>query len=393
MMIRTIPCAWALLGAWLLGRPAAAHTVSQGSMDVVVSSDRIVVRVRVPTEEVFVASALASSDADAPDSLDAAWNHHGRYLLRHYRLSVEGRPVAGRLIRVVPPEPKPGAAREPERVGYEFEFALQASDSPPGRLRLEQDVFKELEYPPGNRWEASYVVRVEQPGQPAVAGLLFTAQQPFEFTCGTNRVRTGSVAAARVDRPRMFREYLRHGLHHIVVGYDHLLFMGALVLATVTLWELVTVVTAFTLAHTVTLTLAVFGIARLPSGIVEPMIAASIVVVALQNVFWPNRTRGYGRLAIAFFFGLFHGLGFAGGLLDAMSDMSMQSVGVAIVGFSIGVELGHQVAVLPIFAALCLARATRGDVPARDRVSLHALRLGSAAISLAGVFYLVSALR
>ena len=84
------------------------------------------------------------------------------------------------------------------------------------------------------------------------------------------------------------------------------------------MWDLVKVVTAFTAAHTITLTLSVLGVVRLGEHVVEPMIAASIVFVAVQNVAWPRSSRGWGRIAVAFAFGLFHGLGFAGGLQEAI---------------------------------------------------------------------------
>jgi hypothetical protein len=115
--------------------------------------------------------------------------------------------------------------------------------------------------------------------------------------------------------------------------------------------------------------------------------------VAAQNIFWPDRSRGWVRLAAAFFFGLFHGLGFAGGLLEAMEGMSGGAVLLAIAAFSVGVEVGHQVIVIPLFAALKLARRSRPDGDGRERVSLIAQRYGSALISVAGMFYLVIALR
>lgn len=185
----------------------------------------------------------------------------------------------------------------------------------------------------------------------------------------------------------MFGEYLRHGIRHILTGYDHLLFITALALAVVSFWDLIKVISAFTLAHTITLTLSVLNVVRLPEHIVEPMIAGSIVFVALTNVFWPQRSRGTVRLATAFFFGLFHGLGFAGGLLDAMEGLPGLSIGVAIVAFSLGVELGHQLVVVPVFGLMKLARTAREPVPWR------ALRYGSAAIGAAGMVYLVAALR
>jgi hypothetical protein len=84
-------------------------------------------------------------------------------------------------------------------------------------------------------------------------------------------------------------------------------------------------------------------------------------------------------------------LGFAGGLLDAMQEMSGLTVVLAILAFSLGVELGHQMIVLPLFGALKLARRTRRETLARDRVSLLALRYGSAVICCAGMYYLVYA--
>ena len=128
---------------------------------------------------------------------------------------------------------------------------------------------------------------------------------------------------------------------------------------------------------------------RLPENIVEPMIAASIVFVALQNVIVPERSRGAGRLLVAFFFGLFHGLGFAGGLLAAMEGMAGLAVGLTIAAFSLGVEIGHQLVVVPIFGAL---KAARRAVPQADRILGRVPRYGSAGIFVAGMFYLVSAL-
>ncbi len=137
-------------------------------------------------------------------------------------------------------------------------------------------------------------------------------------------------------------------------------------------------------------TLSVLNLVRLPGKIVEPMIALSIVFVALQNVCWPERSRGVARLGVAFFFGLFHGLGFAGGLLAAMEGMAGLTVGLAIVAFSLGVEIGHQIVVMPIYCALRFARKRRiGTICLPE----YAQRYGSAAICLAGLFYLIAALR
>jgi hypothetical protein len=148
----------------------------------------------------------------------------------------------------------------------------------------------------------------------------------------------------------------------------------------------VKVVTAFTVAHTLTLTLSVFNVMTLSERVVEPMIAASIVFVAVQNVVWRKQSRGWSRLALAFAFGLFHGLGFAGGLKQAMSEMPSAAVWAALIAFSAGVEIGHQVVVLPLYGVLRLARGKQAAVPKQ-------LDFGSCAIAAAGVYFFVQAVR
>ena len=104
---------------------------------------------------------------------------------------------------------------------------------------------------------------------------------------------------------------------HILTGYDHLLFTVALALAARTMNELLFIITAFTLAQATTLALAAFGLVHVPGFIVEPMISASVVVVASQNAMWPGGGTSCSRLLAACWFGLFHGLGF-GGLAEAL---------------------------------------------------------------------------
>jgi hydrogenase/urease accessory protein HupE len=193
---------------------------------------------------------------------------------------------------------------------------------------------------------------------------------------------------ASTGNESLSKAFFYAGVRHILTGYDHLLFVCALVLAATTLWDLIKVVSAFTLAHTITLTLAAMNVIHLPERIVEPLIAASIVFVALQNVFWPRQARGWSRLAAAFFFGLFHGLGFAGGLLDAMREMPSGTMFVAIFAFSFGVEAGHQMVVLPLFALMKTIRHAQPGVVGRTQVSMALQRIGSAGISLAGIYYL-----
>jgi len=349
---------------------ANAHPVSQGALDIVIFPERVAVTARVSMEEVLVAAAYGGKNLSTLEML----RQHGEYLLAHFRVSADGQRLTGRVVKI------------PEQTGgqpvYQLEYEIGGST--PARISLEEDLLREFEFAPGNPWEASYVVRARRGAGQEVEGLLLTWREPLVLD--VNALASGS---ASLDRMRMAREYINHGVMHILSGYDHLLFIAALALAVATFWDLVRVISAFTLAHSLTLTLSVLNIVRLPSNIVEPMIAASIVFVALQNVIFPEKSRGAGRLCVAFFFGLFHGLGFAGGLLSAMEGMAGLAVGLAIIAFSLGVEIGHQMIVLPIFGAL---KATRRAVPRGTEIPLRALRYGSAGIFLAGMFYLVSAI-
>ena len=263
--------------------------------------------------------------------------------------------------------------------------------APASEFRFEENVLNEFEFAPGNRWEASYVAQIGEEGRWAREGLLLTSRQPIVYH--RESVVAPANAEPRLDRWRVLRDYFQHGLLHILTGYDHLLFVTALVLSVRSLWELAKVVTVFTIAHSITLALSAFDLVRLSSVVVEPAIAASIVIVATQNAFWPRQTHGWTRLAVAFFFGLFHGLGFAGGLLEAMQGMSSRALVVALIGFSAGVEAGHQAVVLPTFCALKMARGWRNVATEREARTLLWSRFASGAIALAGLVYFGAAVR
>jgi len=167
-----------------------------------------------------------------------------------------------------------------------------------------------------------------------------------------------------------FVEYLKTGVWHIWSGIDHLLFLLSLLLPAVLRrgdrhWEAVPmakpafvnilkVVTAFTAAHSITLSLAAFDIVKLPSRLTESVIAASIIVAALNNIF-PKVTEG--RWRIAFAFGLLHGFGFA----SVLADMGLPpgARALSLVSFNLGVESGQLAVVLAVMPIAYAVRATQ----------------------------------
>jgi HupE / UreJ protein len=143
-----------------------------------------------------------------------------------------------------------------------------------------------------------------------------------------------------------FAKYARIGFEHIVPkGLDHILFVVGLFLLSRHLRPLMWQVTGFTLAHSVSLALGIYGVVRISPAIVEPLIAASIVFVAVENLFTDRLQRW--RPAVVFGFGLLHGLGFAG-VLKEIGLPSTQFV-TALIGFNLGVELGQLAVVAACF--------------------------------------------
>ncbi len=184
----------------------------------------------------------------------------------------------------------------------------------------------------------------------------------------------GAPAAAmdlRGDAPSGVLAFIGEGVHHIASGIDHILFLMALLLPSVlvrtpggwrpaaafrpVLFDVLRVVTAFTLAHSITLALSVLDIVSPPPRLVESAIAASVVVAALNNV-WPIVREK--RWAMAFVFGLMHGFGFASGLKDL--GLAPGALAAPLFGFNVGVELGQTAIVLVFLPLAWWLRDTRG---------------------------------
>ncbi|TSD86867.1 HupE/UreJ family protein [Mycobacterium sp. KBS0706] len=151
--------------------------------------------------------------------------------------------------------------------------------------------------------------------------------------------------------------FVMHGVEHILFGYDHLLFVLALILIVRSVRSLLLTVTAFTVAHSITLALATLGVVRVPGPPVEAAIALSILLLACEII---RMRRGETSLtarwpwAVAFAFGLLHGLGFASAL--AAIGLPRGDVPQALFAFNVGVELGQLIFIAAVLAAMSLAR-------------------------------------
>ncbi|MES2298801.1 MAG: HupE/UreJ family protein [Pseudomonadota bacterium] len=229
--------------------------------------------------------------------------------------------------------------------------------APPTAVRLEARIFGR----PGTRG-AQLLVRAML-GERSEVGLLTGAQPQYDFFAGPWST---------------FLKFTRSGGEHILLGADHLLFLLTLLVAGAGWRYWVAVVTSFTLAHSITLACAALGWVELPARLVEPLIAASIVALALDNLIRAPGARRH-RPLIVFACGLLHGLGIASVLSNG--GLGGDNRVLALVGFNLGVEIGQLAFVLAVLALLHLVR-TRLAPPWQARLltacSVVAAVVGSA---------------
>ena len=191
------------------------------------------------------------------------------------------------------------------------------------------------------------------------------------------RLESGIVPMTRRE---VVRTYLELGFTHILPkGTDHILFVLGIFLLSIQLKPVLLQVTAFTVAHTISLALTIYGVVSVPPRIVEPLIALSIVYVAVENVVHPSLSPG--RVALVFAFGLLHGMGFAGVL--SQLGLPRSEFLTALLCFNAGVELG-QLAVIGA-AFLLIGLAFRAEPWYRRRLVVP----GSIAIAAIGLVWFV----
>jgi hydrogenase/urease accessory protein HupE len=237
--------------------------------------------------------------------------------------------------------------------------------SPDGELRYRSTLFQDVD--PGAR----QVVVIARGG----------AEREFVLDRNTQDV---GLSSAVTSLPNVVGRFIAAGIEHIFLGYDHIAFLLAVILWGRTLWPLVKVVTAFTIAHSITLSLAALHVFAIPSVIVEPAIAASIMFVAAENFFSRDVGR---RWPVTFAFGLVHGFGFA----SALAEIGLPSNALvpALAAFNIGVEIGQVAIVAVVFPLLLLADrlAARGTVSKGRQPRL--VYACSAVIFALGLYWLI----
>lgn len=363
------------LGAALLGAvvPAHAHKSSDAYLQLDAGASGMTLRWDIALRDLDAALDL---DADEDGKLTwaevkAAWPRVQDYALA--RLQVEG--CALRATDRALEQRNDGA----------YAVLLLASDCVLTQApSIHYSLFREVD--PTHRG----IARVQRAGQPLVLAML----DPGQAVASASAVaQTAAPSAGEHQAAESRWEFLREGVRHILTGYDHVLFLLCLLLPSVmrrtpegwrpvdrlsqAVMPIVGIVTAFTLAHSITLALAALKIVSLPTWFIEPAIAVTIILAALDNV-WPIFP--VRRVVVTFVFGLIHGFGFAGVLAEL--NLPTSAFAWALLQFNVGLELGQLLIVVCVAALLFLLRE-------RPSYRTWVIRGGSFAAILVGVLWLI----
>ncbi|MGY3610127.1 MULTISPECIES: HupE/UreJ family protein [unclassified Bradyrhizobium] len=295
----------------------------------------------IPQASASIVRAAASGDRPAAEAVAEAAR-------RSVTIDLSGTPCRAGRVRIG------GAGANEARARVEIDFSCGADH---GRLTITEDWSNLL----GEHYQS--------------LGNIHTANGERQVVFG----ETSRTSGIDVDRPVAtgWLDLVELGVEHILTGYDHLLFLLALLAITRGFWSVVKIVTAFTLAHSVTLTLAALGFVRVPERIIEPLIAATIIWVALENLLAaaPDRRRSMW----SFGFGLVHGLAFA----SVLGELELKDAALlrGLVGFNAGVEIGQL-----IFVVIALPLLT---LMSQGRAAQLTSRLASIAAAAIGTYWLL----
>lgn len=243
------------------------------------------------------------------------------------QLQVNGQPVTATNLRC--------AFDTANNLTIQFSFPRRAA----GKMVVRSTWL--LLLPPGHR----QYFTIQNAARETLAEHLFNAREDtasFELSAAT-------PVASSAPRTETFADFLVMGVKHIWTGYDHLLFLFALLVVTRNFKAAIKIITCFTVAHSITLAVATLNLVQISSRIVEPLIAASIVYAGLENIF--SRGEPKGRCWLTFAFGLIHGFGFATVLRELGVGENGGSLAVPLISFNLGVELG-QIAVAALVLPL-----------------------------------------
>jgi hydrogenase/urease accessory protein HupE len=315
----------AILAALFLATPASAHPVPFSYLDLEVHDSAVDGRVRAHL--IDLAPVLGLSDPRAlldPGVRNAHRAEIERYLASRIAFENGGfaRAEWGAMTVV------------DENEAIELTFTIPGA--PEGALSIDTNLF------PADPNHQTFI-NVYEGGGLRQQFILSASADPVTYYRGTT---AGALA--------VMQTFIPSGVHHIMIGPDHILFLIGLLLLGGSLRKLVMIVTMFTIGHSITLSLAALDILNPPAWLIEPAIALSIVVVGADNLLQRKEQGRDLRAWVAGAFGLIHGFGFANVLREF--GLPQEALGWSLFSFNVGVELGQLVIVLVVGLALALLR-------------------------------------
>ena len=325
--------------------PALAHWADLTVADIIITDTNAQITLTVPTE------LLDFADADSNKTLSQTEiKNHRPQLEQTLGNDIVLKNQTGTLGKLTL---TPGIAQQPEDKITHSTFLLQYDWSTSlEKLTIEYNLFS------SKLGHAQALATITQGSR----------TRNVVFTPENNTVEIADTSSWQ----QQFFSFLQLGIEHIFTGYDHILFLIALLLPGGRLSQSLKIVTAFTIAHSLTLTLAALNIVTLPTAFVESVIALSIVYVAVENL-WRKQMNH--RPWLTFGFGLIHGLGFANILRDL--TQSQGNFLLSLASFNLGAELGQITIVVLVFYGLRFLKKYRGELALRHGVSVLMILLGS----------------
>ncbi|WP_018391915.1 HupE/UreJ family protein [Bacillus sp. 37MA] len=315
--------------SFVLSSPAFAHTNnSEGYSSIEVKEETLTYELKVDLTEFGHAM---NKDLDPSQAIDTTAVQ--QYINSHIKLFADGARIEGRVS-------KTDIATINERPFAVVDLTYKL-DQKPEKLVLEYNMFLDDSDPS----HANFAT-IKMDGE----------QREQVLTFEKRELEIGEGTALQTSK-----QFLSLGLEHIFTGYDHILFVISLLIGAKTVRHIFSLITAFTIAHSITLALATLQIVQFPSKWVEMAIALSIIYVALVNIFDRDSKQ---QPWIAFSFGLIHGFGFAGILSEMRLDVNHMAT--TLLSFNIGIELGQLLIVLiayPIILFIKKIRAFKWVIP------------------------------
>ena len=319
----------------------AMRTVSNAFL--IVGNDTVDYYVTIPP---FIANLLG-------DGKDLKW--YGNYFRQFLTIETQGTVCSPAQVYPIAPQPS----------GYQIIHILYHCSQQVRDITVQSDgLFNDID---STHTQFIRLVRATNPRDVLAESILSNAHSSWhvaDAASGDSRWLDHAVA------------FFELGVRHILTGYDHILFLLSVILVSGTFLETLKLVTSFTLAHSITLALAYFGVVSLPGQVVEPLIALTIVYVAFENIMMKSFKR---RWMLTFAFGLIHGLGF----VDALKGISVSrnELLTSLVSFNLGIETGQLMIVVPSMLGLSWLAASHWRLPI--------LRAMSVVIGLCGLVWFV----